>query len=223
MNQEPTPDEVLAGLIGVCCCFIFVVGLVALVAWLVRRAAKSSSEHPERSRAPDGAPAQLHLSVIAIALDAALRPALEQQLLASTPRADPVTSTHSVVLRVARLMLDVAPQWRRFGYGEKELSELRAAQESYVSAAADFRGRAALPGDAEDGLTVLTLVLCTRGRRLGVDRLDAREQIHALLEDRIGLEPSALAGAEYVWAPRERALSEALIAQRFPELHALAP
>jgi hypothetical protein len=69
---------------------------------------------------------------------------------------------------------------------------------------------------------VLTLVLCTRGRRLGVDRLDTRQQIHELLNDRLRLDPTALLGAEVVWAPSSGGLSEPTIRERFPEMHAIA-
>lgn len=60
--------------------------------------------------------------------------------------------------------------------------------------------RSAIPGDG-GSLCVITLVICSRGRRLGVDRLDTKQQINDLLNDRLQLQSASLLGAEVVWAP----------------------
>lgn len=224
MNEDPTPEQLLgAGVLGLCCCLVAAAGLVAVVIWLMR--SKDGPATPMKP--PPGAPfapaAQFHLSVIALAFDGAFRAQVESLLTAATFTADPVAVRVELVQRTARALLGVGPQWRLFGYGEKDLNDLTAAQQSYASALTDFRTRSALPGDG-GALSVLTLVLCTRGRRLGVDRLDTRTQIHDLLTDRLALNASALLGAEVVWAPGTGAsgISEPVIRERFPEMHLIA-
>lgn len=225
MNDNPTPDELLgAGVVGLCCCLIAAVGLVAVIVWLMR----SKNAGPTAPRAqppPPGAPfapaADFHLSVIALAFDGFFRTQVEAMLNAPSTMTDPVSVRVELVQRAARALLGVAVQWRMFGYGEKDLNDLTAAQQSYASALTDFRGRSSMPGDA-GSLCVITLVICTRGRRLGVDRLDTRQQINELLSDRIKIEASSLLGAEVVWAPGTGGLSEPAISERFPEMHSIA-
>ena len=222
MNDNPSPDELLgAGVVGLCCCLIAAVGLVAVIVWLMR--SKNTAPAPPRVQPPPpGAPfapaADFHLSVIALAFDGFFRAQVEALLNAPSTMTDPVSVRVELVQRAARALLGVAVQWRMFGYGEKDLNDLTAAQQSYASALTDFRGRSAMPGDA-GSLCVITLVICTRGRRLGVDRLDTRQQINELLSDRIKIEASSLLGAEVVWAP---GLSEPAISERFPEMHSIA-
>ena len=85
---------------------------------------------------------------------------------------------------------------------------------------ADFRTRTSRPDDG-GVLAVLTVILCTRGRRLGVDRLDTRAQVHELLADRLQVDASTLLGAEVLWGPASGGLTETAIRERFPEMHAL--
>jgi uncharacterized membrane protein len=121
---------------------------------------------------------------------------------------------------VARALLGVEPQWRHFGYGEKDLGDLLSTQQSFNNAVADFRARASRPEDG-GALCVVTLVLCTRGRRLGVDRLDTRAQVHALLQDRLQVDAQTLLGTELLWAPPSGGLTEFAVKERFPEMHPL--
>lgn len=229
MNDDPTPDELLAtGAFGLCCCLLAAAGLVAVVIWLMRSkdAAPSAPTHqPPPPGAPFAPAAQFHLSVIALAFDGFFRQQVEAMLTAPTTLTDPVGVRVELVQRAARALLGVAVQWRLFGYGEKDLNDLTAAQQSYASALTDFRGRSGAAGDG-GSLCVLTLVICTRGRRLGVDRLDTRQQINELLSDRLKLDAGSLLGAELVWAPApgsgSAGLSEPLIRERFPEMHAIA-
>ncbi|MDP1827155.1 MAG: DUF1517 domain-containing protein [Archangium sp.] len=224
MNDDLTPDELLAtGAFGLCCCLLAAAGLVAVVIWLMRKGPAPSA--PAHQPPPPGAPfapaAEFHLSVIALAFDGFFRQQVEAMLTAPTTLTDPVGVRVELVQRAARALLGVAVQWRLFGYGEKDLNDLTAAQQSYASALTDFRARSGAAGDG-GSLCVLTLVLCTRGRRLGVDRLDTRQQINELLSDRLKLDAGALLGAELVWAPASGGLSEPLIRERFPEMHAIA-
>lgn len=224
MNDDPTPDELLAtGAFGLCCCLLAATGLVAVVIWLMRKDPTPSA--PAHQPPPPGAPfapaAQFHLSVIALAFDGFFRQQVEALLMAPTTLTDPVGVRVELVHRAARALLGVTVQWRLFGYGEKDLNDLTAAQQSYASALTDFRARSGAAGDA-GSLCVLTLVICTRGRRLGVERLDTRQQINELLSDRLKLDAGSLLGAELVWAPGSGGLSEPLIRERFPEMHAIA-
>lgn len=225
MNDDPTPDQLLgAGVFGLCCCLLAAAGLVAVVVWLMR-SNKDGPVAPARQPPPPGAPyapaAEFHLSVIALAFDGFFRQQVEALLTAPTALADPVGVRVELVQRVARSLLGVAAQWRLFGYGEKDLNDLTAAQQGYATALSDFRARSAAAGDG-GSLSVLTLVICTRGRRLGVERLDTRQQIHDLLTDRLKLDAGGLLGAEVVWAPSSGGLSEPMIRERFPEMHAVA-
>ncbi|HRO60799.1 MAG TPA: AAA family ATPase [Burkholderiaceae bacterium] len=137
------------------------------------------------------------------------------------PGADPVQQRVQLVQRAVKALLGIAPQWRHVGYGEKDLNDLGSAQQSYQSALADFRARAAEPADG-GALSVLVLVLCTRGRRAGVTRLETRQQIHELLNDRLLVSPGSLLGAEVLLAPGQGSLSEPVARQRFPEMHVVA-
>lgn len=223
MNEDLNPDELLGvGMLGLCCCFVAVAGLIAVIVWMLR---KSGPGTPVRQPPPPGAPfapaAEFHLSVIALAFDGFFRQQAEATIAAPTATTDPVSMRVELVQRTARALLGVSAQWRLFGYGEKDLNDLTAAQQSYASALTDFRARSGTPGDG-GSLSVLTLVVCTRGRRLGVDRLDTRQQIHDLLNDRLRLEAGSLLGAEVVWAPGSGGLAEPTIRDRFPEMHAIA-
>jgi hypothetical protein len=224
MNEDPTPDQLLgAGVMGLCCCFIAVAGLIAVIVWLMRN--KDEPATPMRQPPPPGAPfapaAQFHLSVIALAFDGFFRQQVEAMVSAPTATTDPVSMRVELVQRASRSLLGVAAQWRMFGYGEKDLNDLTAAQQSYASALSDFRARSSADGDG-GSLSILTLVLCTRGRRLGVERLDTRQQINDLLNDRLRVDPGMLLGAELVWAPHAGGLSEPTIRERFPEMHSIA-
>ena len=224
MNEDPTPDQLLAaGFSGLCCCLIAVAGLIGVVIWMLRN--KDAPATPVRQPPPPGAPfapaAEFHLSVIALAFDGFFRTQVEQLISAPSTVGDPVGARVELVQRTARALLGLNAQWRVFGYGEKDLNDLTAAQQSYASALTDFRTRSGLPGDG-GSLSVLTLIICTRGRRLGVERLDARQQINELLNDRVRLEASALLGAEVVWAPGSGGLSEPTLRERFPEMHTIA-
>ncbi len=221
MNEDPTPDQLLAaGFSGLCCCLVAVAGLIGVVIWLMR-----NKEAPARQPPPPGAPfapvAQFHLSVIALAFDGFFRAQVEQLISAPSSVGDPVGARVELVQRTARALLGQSAQWRVFGYGEKDLNDLAAAQQSYASALTDFRARSGLGGDG-GSLSVLTLIICTRGRRLGVERLDAKAQINELLNDRVRLEAASLLGAEVVWAPGEGGLSETTLRERFPEMHTIA-
>jgi|APLak6261679142_1056127.scaffolds.fasta_scaffold00015_28 uncharacterized membrane protein len=223
MNETATPDQLLgAGVLGFCCCLIGAAGFIGVVVWMLRN--RNQPAQPPVNVAPPVAPpseAAFHLSVIALAFDGYFRPQVEAMLSAAGNSLDPVGARVELVQRAARALLGVEPQWRHFGYGEKDLVDLTGAQQSYGSAIADFRARSAR---SEDGgtLVVLTIVLCTRGRRLGVDRLDTRAQVHELLTDRLRVEASTLLGADVLWAPPAGGLTEFAIKERFPEMHALS-
>jgi hypothetical protein len=225
MNDDPTPDQLLgAGFMGLCCCLVAAVGLIAVVVWMMRQKSAPAAA-PGNQPPPPGAPfapaAEFHLSVIALAFDGFFRAQIEAMLTAPTATVDPVGARVELVQRSARALLGIAAQWRLFGYGEKDLNDLTAAQQSYASALDDFRRRSASSGN-EGSLSVLTLVLCTRGRRLGVDRLDTKQQINELLSDRLKLDAGSLLGAEVVWAPSSGGLSEPMVRERFPEMHVIA-
>jgi hypothetical protein len=141
-------------------------------------------------------------------------------LAAPTSASDAFAQRIELVQRVCRALLGLEPQWRAFGYGEKDLGELTATQDSYLKAVEDFRARGAGPGDG-GRLVVVTLILATRAQLAGVDSLDQRAQVRAVLEDRARLDAANLLGADLVWTPPEGGLTEAALLQRFPEMHAL--
>lgn len=229
--MEPTnlTEDQAVGMVamGACCCFIAVVGFVALFIWLVRKGAKAPARQamPPPPGAPAAAPAPAppgqHLSVLAVAFDGFFRDQVQQVLAAPWAATDAFSQRVELVQRVSRALLGIEPQWRAFGYGEKDLGDLTAAQESYGHAVEDFRGRGAGPGDG-GRLVVLTLIIATRTHLVGVDRLDQRAQVRAVLEDRARLETTNLLGADVLWTPLEGGLSEAALLQRFPEMHAIA-
>lgn len=223
MNETQTPEQLLgAGFLGLFCCVVAGAGFIGVLIWMFRQP-KSTTSAPPPVRPPmpqqPAAPVNdFHLSVMALSFDAYFRPQVEQLLSAASAAMDPVGARVELVQRVARALLGVAPQWRYFGYGEKDLVDLTQAQESYGTALADFRARSNLPSDGGN-MAVLTLVLCTRGRRAGVDRLDTRTQIDELLNDRLKLDANSLLGAEVLWGPPQGGLSEPTVRERFPEMH----
>lgn len=225
MNDDPSPDQLLGvGFGGLCCCVLAAAGLIAVVVWLMRNKdapTATAYQPPPPPGAPFAPAAEFHLSVIALAFDGFFRGQIEAMLAAPSTMTDPVGARVELVQRSARALLGVAAQWRLFGYGEKDLNDLTAAQQSYAQALTDFRTRSAASGN-EGALCVLTLVLCTRGRRLGVERLETKQQINELLSDRIKLDAGSLLGAEVVWAPGAGGLSEPMVRERFPEMHAIA-
>ncbi len=228
MNETTKPEDLLAaGVIGACCFLIGLVGVIGVIIWMLRsrsapppglQGVTSTPQQPQ-SYAPPAA--DFHLSIIALAFDAYFRPQVEAALQTVAGITDPVQLRVALVQSAAKALLGVAPQWRHFGYGEKDLADVTAAQQSYQSALADFRARSEQPGDG-GALSVLTVILCTRGRRVGVSRLDTRQQIHELLSDRLLLSPGSLLGAEVLWAPSTGTISEPVARQRFPEMHVVA-
>lgn len=233
MNEsQATPEQLMAmGFGGLFCCVVFGAAFVAVLVWMLRQKKPTAVAPVVQQQHHGSAPpvpntvitqpgAEFHLSVTAVAFDGYFRGQVEQLINAPAQSTDPVGMRVELVQRVARALLGVQPQWRHFGYGEKDLIDLPGAQQSFNAASADFRSRSSR---AEDGgaLTVLTLILCTRGRRLGVDRLDTRQQVHDLLQDRVKVDGTSLLGAELLWAPATGGLTEFAVKERFPEMHAL--
>jgi len=243
-NPDPTPTPDLADLtdeeagaaaIGMlCCCSVFLIGLVGLIVWLVKRGSKAKSPvqanfpPPVSGAAPPQAhsPGGMQLSILALALEPQARGVVEQQLsqlgISSVPNTPDARGR--LVREVARALLTVQPSWRQFGYGEKPaLADLATAESSYRSASEDFRARAvsvgatATPGS---GLVVVTLLICCRRTLLGVSRLDDPFQVRNVLEDRMRVTDLELLGAELLWAPAapDGRISEAEIGLRFPEM-----
>ena len=216
--SETDPQALGLFVIGSLCCLISAAGLIGTLVWFLR-APKTSAAAPVAAPTPRAD--EFHLSVLALALDASQRARVEQALRDAPPSADPVAARLGLVLASAQALLGVEFAWRFFGYGEKDLPTLAAAQQSYTLALEDFRARATR-ADEGGPLSVLTLILCTRGRQLGVDRLDTRQQIRDLLSARLRLETGALLAAELVWAPAVGTLSEVTVRERYPEMHPLA-
>lgn len=228
MEQQAGPDELLGvAVVSVCCLLISGGGFLAVLVWLLRSrtSTPATQQQYQGYTPPPPAPvtppaSEFHLSVIALAFDGYFRQQVELMLAAPLTAVDPVGARVELVQRAARGLLGVEPQWRHFGYGEKDLSDAAGAQQSFSNAVADFKTRSAA---SEDGgvLAVLTVILCTRGRRLGVDRLDTRAQVHELLADRLKVDTGSLLGAEILWGPPSGGLTETAIRERFPEMHAL--
>lgn len=227
--SQLTEDQAL-GMVafGACCCFIAVVGFIALFIWMFRKGQAKpapTATAPYAGAAPAPVPAapqaaQPHLSVLAVAFDGFFRDQVQAVLAAPSAAMDPFAQRVELVQRLSRALLGVEPQWTAFGYGEKDLGDLSQAHDSYLRAVEDFRGRSHVPGDG-GRVVVLTLIVATRSHLLGVDRLDQRAQVRAVLEDRAKLEPQNLLGADVVWSPPDGGLSEAALLQRFPEMHPL--
>lgn len=222
MNESKSDELLGAGVMGACCFFIGFVGIIGVIIWLMRsRSAPPQGLQGVTAVAQPPPAADFHLSVIAIAFDTYFRPQVEAALRTVAGITDPVQMRVALIQAATRSLIGIAPQWRHFGYGEKDLVDLTSAQQSYQTALTDFRARSEQPGDG-GALSVLTIILCTRGRRLGVNRLDTRQQIHELLADRLLLSPGSLLGAELLWAPQTGSVSEPVARERFPEMHVVA-
>jgi hypothetical protein len=202
------------------CCFlslVAVVGVIALIAKLTRRAPGAA---PTPAAPPSDAAGPLHLSVLAFSFDGFFRAQVEQALAQPLTSPDVIGQRVELVRRFAQLMLSAESQWRDFGYGEKDLTQLADTRTSFMAGVSDFRARAQAPGD-EGQWVVLTLVLATRTVLKGVSALDDRVQAKGVLEDRLQVDRSNLLGAEVVWTPQVGALSESALRERFPEMQAL--
>ena len=230
-NDDLTEDEKAAlGVGSLCCCAVFIIGLLVLIVWLVKRGsgtpkAIQGNFAPQASAA---SPAQggMQLSIFALALEPQAREIVEQQLsqlgISSVPNSPPTRG--QLVRETARALLMVQPSWRQFGYGEKPgMPDLATAESSYRSASEDFRGRALAVGataSSNNGLVVVTLLVCCRRPLLGVSRLDDPQQVRSVLEDRMRVSDDELLGTELLWAPAAPGgrVTEAEIGLRFPEM-----
>ena len=231
-NKDPnelTEDEkAMAGVGSLCCCLVFVIGLVVLIVWLVKRGSGTRKTAPVAGPAPSPAPGaagEMQLSIFALALEPQAREVVEQQLaqlgISNVPNSP--EGRGQLVREAARALLTVTPSWRQFGYGEKPgMGALAAAESSYRTASEDFRGRALSVGatSPDAGLVVVTLLICCRRSLLGVSRLDDPTQVRNVLEDRMRVVDADLLGTELLWAPAAQGgrVSEAEIGLRFPEM-----
>ena len=171
-------------------------------------------------------PGGLQLSIFALGVEPKARGVVEQQLAQLGISAVPTTpeTRGQLVREAARALLTVQPGWRQFGYGEKPgLADLPAAEARYRAASEDFRARATSVSASDQGLVVVTLLVCSRRGLIGVSRLDDPLQVRTLLEDWMKVGDADLLGAELLWAPLAAgSVSEAEIALRFPEMQRLA-
>lgn len=227
MEQASSNEELLGfAVIGMCCLLIAGGAFIAFLVWMLRtkKPPQPSTQQfmppPPPSAPVEPAPTGFHLSVLALAFDGYFRPQVEALLQTPATATEPVGLRVELVQRAMKGLLGVEPQWRHFGYGEKDLPDAVSAQQSFSNAVADFRARAMRSSDG-GALCVLTLVLATRDRRLGVDRLDTRQQARELVTDRARVDGTTLLGAEVIWAPSSGALTENAVRERYPEMHAL--
>lgn len=236
-DSDLTDDQAAAlGFASLCCCLVFVVGLVGLIVWLVRRSSKPAQAaapgaYPPRPGvaapppAAPGAMGMMQLSIFALALDPPARQVVDDALAQAGASLVPTTpeARGRLVREAARALLGVQPSWRQFGYGEKPgIPDLASAESSYRAASEDFRGRSTSVGATADGagLVVVTLLVCSRRALLGVSRLDDPMQVRNVLEDRMKVGDADLLGTELLWAPLAPGgrVSEAEIGLRFPEM-----
>lgn len=224
-------DEVMVlGALGFCFCLVGVLGMLGVAVWLIRGRATQQPTRPMTAIPvnPVAAPAQpatqphadLQLSVLAVAIDASIRGELENRLAVVSALPDHTSSRVELVRVVIQSLLEHEARWFAFGYGEKFSPTLQAAQDSYNTAIGDFQGRAGRAGDS-GALTVLTLIMSNRGRRLGLARLETRAEVRRIFEDRLQLDAGSLLGAEVAWAPLRGGFSALTLKERFPELHEL--
>jgi len=235
-DSQLTDDQAAAvGFASMCCCLLAGVGLVVLIVWLVRGGQRQGSSRRMQPPAPvaapqfAGAPAARptpggevpQLSVLAVGFDARWRHTVESATSAPTRATNLLDARVELVQRAAKALLEVEPHWAHFGYGEKELTDLGAAQQSYQFAIDDFRARAHVPAEPLGTHVVAVLIIAARAHLRGVSTLDDRRQAHAALSDRLALGRDALLGAELLWAPLAGAISSHTVIQRFPEVRLL--
>lgn len=166
-------------------------------------------------------PGALHLAVLAVGLDFTSRDAIASQLAAPIAASNAFDLRVMLVQRVANVLLQTEAAWRYFGYGEKALPDLGAAEQSYRANVEDFRLRSNIAAEPLGTVTVLTVVLATRAPLQGITRLDDPGQLRAALLSWQRLDSSLLLGAEYLWAPPAGAVSDEAMGRRFPEMQRL--
>ena len=133
-------------------------------------------------------------------------------------------SRAALVRGLCGALLEVASNWRAFGYGNKsDFASDADAERSFRAAWADFKGRCQGAGEADGDMCVAVLVLCTRGAVLGTSRLDDPQQARAVLQHRMGIAPEAMLAADCFLAPANGALSHGEAFHRFPEMQPLGP
>ena len=226
MNDDDLTDDqatAVGAAAGLCCCIVGMVGIAVLIYFLVRNSgSKGSSRGAQQQPAVvQTVPGTMHLSVLAMGVDASVREGIAGQLSLPLTSPGPVQARVELVQRFSQVLLAVQPAWRYFGYGEKDLGDLSSAEQSYRMALDDFRQRSGLAGEPDATLAVLTLVLATSGALPGVSALDDPNQIREVLASRSRLDSSMLLGAEMVWAPASGGMSDDTLLQRFPEMHRL--
>jgi hypothetical protein len=225
--SQPDFTEEQYGAIGLamlCTCFCFVVGVIVLIVFLVRRSHQPAQPQTAQAPPPAAAPttAPFHLSVFAVGMRASARQTVAQQLILAGAQADPTSAAErtQLVRELSKAVRGLEPEWTHFGYGERlDLADESAAQRSYQLAVDDFSKRSADSSlSGESTYTVMTLVLCTRRQLRGVSALDDRAQIRALLDDRSVLGEQDLMGAFIAWS---LPLGGYEVLTRFPEMHAV--
>lgn len=225
-QPELTEEQLQAiGGASLCCCFIFGVGIVAFIVWLVRRASTPAKPQAQAPPPPAQGPVQqrvpFQLSVVAVGMHATARQLVAQQLILAGVQADPSTAPEraQLVRELSKAVRGLETEWTHFGYGERlDLADELAAQQSYQRAVEDFGRRSAEPGSGESSYVVMTLVLCTRRQLRGVSALDDRAQIRVLLDERAALAETDLMGAYIAWSSP---LGGHEVLTRFPEMHAV--
>lgn len=242
-----TEDELAGiGILGGCCCFGGI-ALGGLVVWLVMRKRPAPGPTPLNApmvlskpppstagvvpqplvaTPPLDAPTS-HLSVLSLAVPVRARAELETHLLraGATGVLEGAEARARLVREAAKALQASQAQWGFFGYGEKVAVPSDAElQRSYLAAVDDFRARAnGMTPVAGEGWVVISLVIATRARILGVSRLDDRAQVQAALHERGSLDAAKVLGAELVWAPAASGFGwpESSVRSVFPEMSAL--
>jgi len=220
-SQDLTDDQAAAlGLGFLCCCMLVLLTVIVVVAVVLWHRKKSAPKDMMGQVSELSGP--LHLSVMAVALDAAARAAIVPQLEIAFASANPALMRAELVRRVCSILQTFEHRWIAFGYGEKDIEDLGSAEQSYRRALDDFRARATFASDDFGTHVVLTLVIATRGHLQGVAQLNNLTQIRQVLAQRAQLDAQVLLGAEIVWSPNAGSMTEAAWAQRFPEMVRIA-
>jgi len=228
-TKEEENQEAALGFGIMCCCFLFFVGLIVLIVWLVRRSGKPAQPGARVNTGAGvgvgGTAGPFHLSVAAIALDARLRGTVDARVyaLGGAGAAGSPPTRAAVARAISQALLEQKENWRWFGYGEKPLMyAFGEADLSFRAATDDFKARANTAVSSPEGeLVVYTLVACANRLLKGVTRLDSPAEAQEVFLERSRVQDHEVFGGEVIASPLQGGLSEAELTQRYPEMNRL--
>ncbi len=168
--------------------------------------------------APSSGP--FHVAVTAVALDSATCAAYGQELALTPVTSDCLEGLQACI----EALLQNAPGWTHFGYGDTVTNDLSEAQAQFERTRGEFSQRletesARIPENSR--VHVVAFITLTNGELRGLTRLDDRAQSVQCLQARLALPERAL--IKFHAFPPASIFTAQQFSSRFPEMERLLP